>query len=56
MPVYDFNQDSERVRWLKTAYRPHGYAMLERWREQKTKQVGRAKAQEWMLNLIKEAK
>ncbi len=56
MPVYDFNKDSEKIRWLSTAYRPHGISMLERWRDQKTKQIGKAKAQEWMLELIKAAK
>jgi hypothetical protein len=54
--VYDFNQDSERVRWLKTAMPAHGRAMLDRWRSEKQKQVGFEEANKWMLDLIKQAK
>ena len=54
--IYDFNQDSEKVRWLKTAFPPHARAMLERWRNQDEKLIGKTKAQEKMLDLIKQAK
>lgn len=54
--TYDFNEDSERVRWLKTSLPAHGRAQLERWRDQKQKQVGLKTANEWMLDLIKQAK
>lgn len=54
--VYDFNQDSEKIRWLKTAFKPHAHGMLDRWRSEKAKQVGQVKAQEWMLEIIKQAK
>ena len=54
--TYDFNQDSERVRWLKTAFQPHGKAQLERWRDEKQKQVGFKAANEWMLEIIRKAK
>lgn len=56
MPTYDFNTDKDKVRWLRTAYKPHGKAMLDRWRKQKTFEIGRAKAELWMLDLIKRAK
>ena len=54
--TYDFNQDSERVRWLKTALPSHGRAQLERWRDEKQKQVGFKSANVWMMVLIKQAK
>ena len=54
--IYDFSQDSEKVRWLKTAFPPHARAMLERWRNQDEKMIGKTKAQEKMMYLIKQAK
>lgn len=56
MPVYDFNQDSEKIRWLKTAFKPHAIGILDKWRNEKAKQVGQVKAQEWMLELINNSK
>lgn len=52
---YDFSQDSEKVRWLKTAFKPHGRAMLERWRDADTKQIGFEAANKKMLMLIEQA-
>ena len=54
--VYDFSKDSEKVRWLKTAFPPHGRAMLERWRSKDEKVMSKEKAQEKMMYLIKQAK
>jgi hypothetical protein len=38
--VYDFNQVSERVRWLRSAFKPHANAMLDRWQEQDRLKIG----------------
>ncbi len=54
--IFNFNLDSERVRWLKTATPEHGRSMLDRWRSEKQKQIGKVAAQEWMMELIKQAK
>ena len=42
--IYNFNFDSEKVRWLKTAFKPHANAMLDRWQEQDRKTMGVEKA------------
>ena len=54
--IYDFNQDDEKVRWLKTAMQEHGQQMLARWREQDRLLIGEKAAQEKMLDLIRKAK
>jgi len=54
--VYDFNRDDEKVRWLKTAFKEHGRQMLSRWRDQDTLFIGKEKAQEKMLELIRKVK
>jgi hypothetical protein len=53
--VYDFNQDAEKVRWLKTAFKPHANAMLDRWQEQDQLRIGVAKAKEKRQELIRRA-
>ena len=54
--VYDFNLDSEKVRWLKNSYSPHALAMLDRWMEQDAKVMGIEKAVEKRKMLIQQAK
>jgi hypothetical protein len=51
--VYDFNQDAEKVRWLKTAFKAHANAMMDRWQEQDRLRIGVAKAKEKRQELIR---
>lgn len=51
--VYDFKQDSEKVRWLKTAFKPHANAMLDRWQEKDRLQIGNAAAKAKRQELIR---
>lgn len=51
--VYDFNQDSEKVRWLTTAFMPHANAMLDRWQEKDRLKIGFEKAKEKRQQLTK---
>ena len=53
--VYDFTQDAEKVRWLRTAFMPHANAMLDRWQEQDRKQIGAVAAKEKRQALIRMA-
>lgn len=54
--IYDFNKDSEKARWLSTAFKPHANAMLDRWQEQDAKQIGAEKAKEKRQQIIELAK
>ena len=53
--VYDFTQDSEKVRWLKTAFKPHANAMMDFWQEKDRLRIGFAKAKEKRQELIARA-
>jgi len=54
--TYDFNQDSEKARWIATAFKPHANAMLDRWQEQDAKVMGAVKAKEKRARIIEMAK
>jgi len=54
--IYDFNQDSEKVRWLKNSYSLHALAMLDRWMAEDAKVIGMEKAVEKRKMLIQQAK
>lgn len=54
--VYDFNQDSEKARWLRTAFKPHANAMLDRWQAQDAKEIGEVKAKEKRTKIIEMAR
>jgi hypothetical protein len=54
--TFNFNLDTEKIRWLKTSYSLHALAMLDRWMEEDAKVIGRGKAIEKRKFLINEAK
>lgn len=54
--VYNFNLDSEKVRWIKGAVKAHANAMLDRWQMQDALQIGKVKAQEKRAMLIQQAR
>ena len=54
--IYDFNQDSEKARWLSTAFKPHANAMLDRWQKQDEVVVGKEAAKEKRQQIIEMAK
>lgn len=54
--VYNFNDDADKVLWLKGSLKEHALAMLDRWMEQDAKVMGRAKALEKRKSLIQQAK
>lgn len=54
--TYDFNQESEKARWLATAFKPHANAMLDRWQAQDAKEIGAVKAKEKRQQIIEMAK
>ena len=54
--VYDFNQDSEKVRWLKGAVKAHVNAMLDRWQMQDALVIGVVKAQQKRAMLVQQAR
>lgn len=54
--VYNFNIDSEKVRWLTKVYPPHANAMLDRWQEKDRLQIGMAAAKEKRQLLISQAR
>lgn len=54
--LYDFNLDSEKVRWLKNSYSLHALAMLDRWMAEDAKAIGVEKAVEKRKMLIQQAK
>lgn len=54
--VYNFNDDADKVLWLKNSYSLHALAMLDRWMAEDAKVIGMAKAIEKRKSLIQQAK
>ena len=54
--IYDFNQDSEKARWLSTAFKDHANAMMDRWQKQDEVVVGKEAAKLKRQQIIQMAK